>query len=329
MVSPPSLSRSNRNYLSYFVNRRWVHSALLTRAIEDAYHGSLMTGKHPLAIVNITMPTQDIDVNVHPSKIEVKFRNNQLVFSSVGKAVKQALSVSSAPQIKTVTSFAAATPAMPLWKQPEILSRAESIPSEPSESPAEPVIPVLRVIGQLSNSYIMAEGPEGLYLIDQHAAHERILFEKVQQQQEERKQDVQGLLDPIQIEFSPRHEEILGSVTVTINGFGITLEHFGGRSYLLRTVPAVIAGSNLVETITELLDNLAGEKEPARLLEKMAQSLACHGAVKAGQQLSMDEMRELIKKLEACANPQTCPHGRPTTIHLSSHQLEREFGRIR
>jgi DNA mismatch repair protein MutL len=329
LVSPPSLSRSNRNYLSYFINRRWVHSALLTRAVEDAYHGSLMTGKHPLAIINVTLPAQDIDVNVHPSKIEVKFRNNQLVFGAAGKAVRQALAVTTAPEIKTVNVLSAPATPISFWDKSELPAISQQMPPEPAESLKQPALPVLRVIGQLASSYIMAEGPQGLYLIDQHAAHERILFEKVQRGQREKKQEIQGLLTPLQIELSPRHEEILESVTETLNDFGITLENFGGRSYLLRAVPAVIAGSNLAEAITELLDNLAGEKEPARLIEKLAQSLACHGAVKARQPLSMEEMRELVKQLEACEHPGNCPHGRPTTIHLSSHQLEREFGRIR
>jgi DNA mismatch repair protein MutL len=328
LVSPPSLSRSNRNYLSYFVNRRWVHSALLTRATEDAYRGSLMTGKHPVAIVNITLPTQDIDVNVHPSKIEVKFRNNQQLFSAIGKAVRQALAGAAAPEVKTVSAFPVTATPMALWETPEALSPT-TIPSEAADSPSAPVLPVLRVVGQLSGCYIMAEGPEGLYLIDQHAAHERILYEKVKKQQAEKKQEVQGLLDPVQIELSPRHEEILESVTEMLNSFGVTLDNFGGRSYLLRTIPAVMAGSNLTEAIIELLDNLANEKEPAQMLEKMTQSISCHGAVKAGQILNTEEMRELVKQLEACANPRTCPHGRPTTIHLSSQQLEKEFGRIR
>jgi DNA mismatch repair protein MutL len=328
LVSPPSLSRANRNYLSYFVNRRWVHSALLTRAVEDAYSGSLMTNKHPIAIVNITLPTQDIDVNVHPSKIEVKFRNNQLIFSAIGKAVKQALAGSAAPEIKTVSSFPVTAKPIALWETPEALSPAATSP-DPARSPITPVLPVLRVVGQMSGCYIITEGPEGLYLIDQHAAHERILYEKVKKQREEKTPEVQGLLDLVQIELSPGHEEILESVSDMLQDFGVTLEPFGGRSYLLRAVPAVMAGSNLTEAITELLDTLASEKDPSRMLEKMTQSISCHGAVKAGQILSMEEMRELVKQLEACDNPRTCPHGRPTTIHLSSQQLEKEFGRIR
>jgi DNA mismatch repair protein MutL len=328
MVSPPSLSRSSRNYLSYFVNHRWVHSALLTRAVEDAYSGSLMTGKRPIAIVNINMPTADIDVNVHPSKIEVKFRNNQIIFSAIGKAVRQALSGSAAPGIKTVTSFPATAQPMALWETSGVPTAALSSP-EPARSPSAAVLPLLRVVGQLSVSYILAEGPEGLYLIDQHAAHERIRYEKVKAQQAEQKPEIQGLLEPVQIELSPGHEEILESVSDMLGSFGVTLEEFGGRSYLLRAVPSVMAGSNLTEAITELLDTLASEKDPSRLLEKTAQSIACHGAIKAGQVLSMEEMRELVKQLEECHNPRTCPHGRPTTIHLSSQQLEKEFGRIR
>jgi DNA mismatch repair protein MutL len=217
---------------------------------------------------------------------------------------------------------------MALWETSELLAPV-SLSPEPARSPSAPVLPVLRVVGQLSGSYILAEGPEGLYLIDQHAAHERIRYEKVKVQQAEQKPEIQGLLEPVQIELSPGNEEILESVSDMLGSFGVTLEEFGGRSYLLRAVPSVMAGSNLTEAITELLDTLASEKDPSQLLEKTAQSIACHGAIKAGQVLSMEEMRELVKQLEECENPRTCPHGRPTTIHLSSQQLQKEFGRIR
>jgi DNA mismatch repair protein MutL len=188
-------------------------------------------------------------------------------------------------------------------------------------------LPVLRVLGQLANTYIIAEGPNGLYLIDQHAAHERILYDRVLAQWSQKEVEVQGLLQPITIELSPREEETLKANEEFLAEFGFTIEPFGNRSYLIRAVPALMARANIIEIISALLDSLASKESPNPWEEKIAQSLACHGAIRAGQQLSNDEMRELIKQLEQTKQPRSCPHGRPTMIHLSSHQLEREFGR--
>jgi DNA mismatch repair protein MutL len=190
-------------------------------------------------------------------------------------------------------------------------------------------LPVLRLVGQLAATYIMAEGPQGLYLIDQHAAHERILFEKILAKRAEKGPEIQGMLEPLHLELSPKQEEILQSQSELLQQFGLKLEHFGGRSYLLRAVPAVISGSNIIEAVCEILDSLGGELEQSQREEKLAQSLACHGAIKSGQILSNEEMRELIRQLEQAGQPRTCPHGRPTMIYLSAHQLEKEFGRIR
>jgi DNA mismatch repair protein MutL len=139
--------------------------------------------------------------------------------------------------------------------------------------------------------------------------------------------EVQGLLQPATIELSPREEETLRASKEPLGEFGFTIEPFGNRSYLIRAIPALMAGANIVETIGVVLDSLASKEGPGHWEEKLAQSLACHGAIRAGQQLSDEEMRELIRELEQTKQPRTCPHGRTTMIHLSSHQLEKEFGR--
>lgn len=320
LISLPSLTRSNRNYLSFFVNRRWVRSPLLTRATEQAYHGLLMDGKHPLAIINVSLPSEEVDVNVHPAKAQVKFRQEQVVFASIGKAVKAALSRTPIAATKTVPL----TTTSWQWESPQMVSD-----NEPTFVPPLPAIklPVLRVLGQLANTYVIAEGPEGLYLIDQHAAHERVLYERISAQWSQKQVEVQGLLQPISCELSPREEGTLKASKELLTQFGFTIELFGNRSYLIRAVPAVLVKTNVIEAISMLLDNLTSRENSSPWEERIAQSLACHSAIKAGQQLSNDEMRELIKQLEEAQQPRTCPHGRPTMIHLSSHQLEKEFGR--
>ena len=139
--------------------------------------------------------------------------------------------------------------------------------------------------------------------------------------------EIQGLLEPVTIELSPKQDQILKIRSDLLREFGFNLEPFGERSYLLRAVPAVMNGGDLAEAVRTLLDSVAMEEEPLKYEEKLAQSLACHSAVKAGDPLTGEEMRELIRQLEQTAQPKTCPHGRPTMIHLSSQQLQREFGR--
>ncbi|HEU65884.1 MAG TPA: DNA mismatch repair endonuclease MutL [Chloroflexi bacterium] len=322
LISPPSLARSNRNLLSFFVNRRWVRSPLLTRAIEEAYRGLLMDGQHPIAVIDISLPTQELDVNIHPAKAQVKFCHEQAVFSSVQKAAEQALARTPVASPKAVPF----SPGSGQWQSPRMI-----MDNEPkfvvSQLPTLE-LPLLRVLGQIADTYIIAEGPDGLYLIDQHAAHERILYDRILAQWSQKKVEVQGLLQPVTIELSPGEEETLRASKEFLTEFGFTIEPFGNRSYVIRAMPALMARANIIEIITALLDSLASKASPNPWEEKIAQSLACHGAIRAGQQLSNEEMRELINQLEQTRQPRACPHGRPTMIHLSSHQLEKEFGRI-
>jgi DNA mismatch repair protein MutL len=332
LISPPSLVRSNRNYLSFFVNRRWVRSPLLTRATEEAYRGLLMDDQHPIAVINISLPSQELDVNVHPAKAQIKFCQEQVIFGRVRKAIEEALGKAPTRRLELGNNQRTNSKAVPFsmssrqWEKPRMI-----MDNEPtflvSQLPTMELT-VLRVLGQLANTYIIAEGPDGLYLIDQHAAHERILYDQILAQWSQKAVEVQGLLQPVTIEFSPREEEILKASEGCLTQFGFTIEPFGNRSYLIRTVPALMARANIIEIITALLDSLGSKEGPNPWEERIAQSLACHGAIRAGQQLSHEEIRELIKQLEQTKQPRACPHGRPTMIHLSPHQLEKEFGRI-
>jgi DNA mismatch repair protein MutL len=322
LTSPPSLARSNRNYLSFFINRRWVHSPLLTRATEEAYRGLLMDGRHPIAIINISLPVQEVDVNVHPAKAQAKFCHEQAVFSSVQKAIEGTLAKTAIASPKAVPF--SLSPGQ--WQSPRMIMDIQ--PDFVVAQLPTLELPVLRVLGQLANTYIIAEGPSGLYLIDQHAAHERILYDRILTQWSQKEVEVQGLLQPITIELSPREEETLKAIKEFLTQFGFSIEPFGNRSYVIRAIPALMARANIIEVISVLLDSLASKEGLNPWEEKVAQSLACHGAIRGGQQLSNEEMRELIKQLEQTKQPRSCPHGRPTMIHLSSHQLEKEFGRI-
>jgi len=328
MVGSPAISRAGRGYLSFFINRRWVNSRLLAWAVEEAYHGLLPTGKHPVAIINISLPTEKLDVNIHPTKSEVKFQDEHQVFVAVQKAVRQTLvSQMPVPRIEEVaTAYGSPTRQEPsLWTSDKTGGRPASGPPPEVPQTLTASLPVLRVLGQLMNSYIVAEGPDGLYLIDQHAAHERILFEKIKQQRQQQAVEVQGLLEPATLEVSPKQDEVLKSHYQDLAEFGFSMEPFGARTYLVRAVPRWLNNADWAGALRELLDSGEDKND---WVEKIAIAIACHsGAVKAGQMLSHDEMQELVRQLERAALPHTCPHGRPTVIQLSSGQLRREFGR--
>jgi DNA mismatch repair protein MutL len=327
MVGSPGLGRAGRGYLSFFVNRRWVTNRVLAYAVEEAYQGLLMTGRHPVAVLDIALPPEEVDVNIHPAKSEVKFRNESEVFKAVQKAVRQALVAQMpVPRIEEVAAPYAAPPSyrQQLWTLPRPEERRVTKPE--ATLPLAASLPVLRVVGQVMGCYIVAEGPDGLYLIDQHAAHERIRFDKVKQQRAQRSVEVQGLLEPATFEVTPRQAEILKSCLDNLAEFGFSLEPFGERTYLVRAVPVMVSGDNWAGMLRELLDTLSGETR-SKWEERIVASIACHGAVRSGQALSDDEMRALVRQLEQTANPHTCPHGRPTIIRLSTAQLEKEFGR--
>jgi DNA mismatch repair protein MutL len=326
-ISPPSLSRAKRSYLSFFVNRRWIQSRLMVRAVEKAYEGLLMVGRYPIAAINLSLLPQWIDVNVHPTKREVRFSQESIIFNTVYGTVRRTLVERVPVPEVSLSPHPVFTPEQqPLEGPSDDKKPGFVLPLIPHVAPSG--LPVLRVLGQLGNTYIIAEGPDGLYLIDQHAAHERILFEKILTQWAQRGVEIQSLLEPLTIELSLKQEELLGAKGEMLAQFGFTIEPFGDRTYLLRAVPAILGGRGISEAVKETIDSLEGEATPAKGEERVALSLACHSAVRAGQTLDPEEMRELVKQLEKATSPRNCPHGRPTMVHLSSGRLEKEFGRI-
>jgi DNA mismatch repair protein MutL len=328
MIGSPSLNRANRDYLSFFVNRRSIKSRLLSWAVEEAYRGLLIQGRHPVAIINITIPPGEVDVNIHPTKAEVEFRNEQAVFRTTQRAVRDTLvELAPVPRIDEPTTTYA-TPQVvtrQLWATPT----KEAVPSEePLVIEATPLVslPALRILGQVDSTYIVAEGPDGLYLIDQHAAHERVLYERFREQQSTMQIEVQGLLEPVPFEVTPQQDEVLRTGYQQLTDSGFSIEPFGDRTYLVRAIPALLDRKGWADMVRELLDN-AIEGKVVDWADGIAVSLACHSAIRAGKVLGQEEMRELIQQLEQSIMPRTCPHGRPTVLQLSSRQLGREFRR--
>ena len=325
-ISPPDLTRAQRSQQLFFVNGRWVESRLLARALEQGYQGLLATGRHPLAVVFVDLPPGDVDVNVHPTKREVRFRRDGEVFAAVQAAVGRTLRETAPAPAVAVLAGDASGEELALGEcalKSEAPPRAAGVPAS---APMPLRLPLLRVLGQVGGTYIVAEGPDGIYLIDQHAAHERVLYERVRAQVEQGSPAMQGLVEPLVVELSPERSALLEAGREGLEALGFQVEPFGGSAYMLRAVPSLLAGRDYVTVLDDLLDRLA-EETGDDWRERVVKAIACRGAVKAGQALAGEEMLELVRQLGMASSPQTCPHGRPTMVHLSASQLQRHFGR--
>ena len=377
----PSLHRGNRSYITLFINQRWFQDPSIAYAAIQAYHTMLPVGRYPVAVLFIEMPPEEVDVNVHPTKAEVRFRESGAVFSAVQKAVRRTLADHApVPQIglggvtpgvtTSDTGWAASEASRPSpFGGPSWSERRDALlgagsqqhrlftasrldpgtPAEPVESdaaaaaafaagravsapqPAAPALmPLLRVVGQMSATYIVAEGPDGMYLIDQHAAHERVLYEQMLAEHATNRLALQPLLEPLVLDVSPEQSAVVAEELETLNHLGVEIEPFGGASYLVRSIPAILSREDPLGALSEIVDGLSQRDdlvESAR--EARLVTLICkRAAIKGNTPLSTAEMQELVRRLEGCRSPRTCPHGRPTMIYLSSGELARQFGRV-
>lgn len=348
LVGPPSIHRSNRTCITVFVNGRWVKDASLTHAISQAYQRLLPSGRHPLAVVMVDLPPADVDVNVHPAKAEVRFRDGDAVFRAVQRAVRQTLlERSSVPHEGRTwgSGFSAGGWPGPGHGDRGAESRRERLTGlgqdgRSAEGQLELAggrskdfddgsIPPLRVIGQLGTTYIVAEGPTGMVLLDQHAAHERVLFEQLLGERKQAEVSSQALLEPAVVELGPEAADVLEEHGETLSQVGFGVEPFGGSAILVRSMPTVVADQDPTEVLSDIVGALLAGDEPLAVPveEAIARRVCKRAAVKAGQVLDQTEMEGLIRALEACETPQSCPHGRPTMIYLTVQQLERQFGR--
>lgn len=393
-TSLPTLSRANRSHIVLFLNRRLIQDRSLTYAVTEAYRTRLMAGRYPLAVLLIEMDPGQVDVNVHPTKAEVRFRNERAVFRAVQKAVIAALnqhapvpevrpeglgwsvpgwserrraltgagqerqtSLNLEPPRRYPPEDPASTPET--WDRlpGDNASRAGAIAGDPAvevttpqgqgarafspsvdhastergpgPTAADGVLPMLRVVGQMGATYIIAEGPQGMYLIDQHAAHERILYERMMAERSSQQVTRQALLEPVTFEPGTSYVGLLTEYAEDLENSGFDLERFGGDTWLVRTVPAIFGRRDPRQALTEVLEGIAdGRDLTGETREAALVALICkRAAMKGGQVLSLDEMRSLVRQLEACRSPGSCPHGRPTMLVLSTDQLAREFGR--
>jgi len=356
LAGPPALNRGNRAAISVFVNGRWVQSRPLTFAIVDAYQSQLPLGRHPMAALRVDLPSSEVDVNVHPAKAEVRFRDERAVARAVRHAVGRALEgarpvawgwesasardgdapgmVGSRPVMGATLRQRLEAPAPAALRGPEpVQPRLAWAPpeAEAARAPSPPmtqreVLPLLRVVGQMNATYLVCEGPDGMYLLDQHAAHERVNYDRIVRR-ERRDGASQPLLEPVLAELDAVLAGVLAENLAHLDALGLAVEPFGDGACLVRAVPAGIGGGDVAAALRALLEQIAQERRVADPFGKAAATVACHASVRAGMALSMEEMRRLVEDLERTPNPRTCPHGRPTLIHLGTEAIERQFGR--
>ena len=342
-ISPISINRANRKDITFFVNGRWIQDAALTAALTRAYQSYLMVGRYPLAVLFLELPPEEVDVNVHPAKAEVRFRQPDAIFAAVQRAVRRALlAYSPVPQLTSPAwriahtgentpvdwqgSGLPWTPAQTV-DRPELPLTPEGSKLEPTQTRPEGSIPLLRLIGQIGLTYLVAEGPDGLYLIDQHAAHERVLFEKMSAVHGNI--PAQALLEPQVLQLPPQSARVLADELQLLNQIGFQIEEFGAHTFRISAIPALFTGGDVLAAVRSVVEDFEEDEAPVegRLREKLIARICKRMAVKGGMLMSGEEQAALLRDLESCAAPRTCPHGRPTMIHLSVDLLERQFGR--
>jgi DNA mismatch repair protein MutL len=328
LVSQPRLSRGNRDAILLAVNRRPAVSRALQFAIEECYLGSLERGRYPVAVLDLAVDPEAVDVNVHPTKREVRFRAERALFADVQRAVRAALT-GSAPYQLSATPAAAA--AVHEWHTPRLHVAPATIapPALPAPAPVAGLLESpLRPLGQVMDGYLVAECEEGVVLVDQHAAHERVLYNRFLARLEARSLAApsQALLLPETVDLDPGQVAAASDHRARLRALGFEVEEFGPRTLRLTAAPAETPPDRAVPALREMLTVLA-DSRPDEALKEAASSLACHSAVRFGDRLDPAEQRKLLAELEVADGSITCPHGRPTRLVLSWQELKRHFKR--
>ncbi len=364
-IAKPSLSRGNRSYMNYFVNGRYIKSNVIQSAIEQGYKDFMMNHRYPFVALMITVDTDKVDVNVHPTKMEVRFSDSKMVYDNIFHAIHDALmdnslvpsaTLDATPPIvkeeiitydivepfetqreNVVTSN---KPEIPLPKDKPAPFANHEVPITRTEyhqtsigeihSDAVPTGPAFRMIGQVFGTYWLVEYEDELLIIDQHAAHEKVLYEKIMNSLREKKGITQTLAAPIVVTLSAREVETLNEYKNSFLDIGFTIEPFGDKEYIITGVPGDFLDLASKDLFLDMLDEMMQEHpsgEPDLVLDHCA-TMACKAAVKGNHNMSYAEARELIKQMLNMKEPYHCPHGRPTTISMSKQEFEKKFKRI-
>lgn len=369
-IGKPEIARGNSTYMTFSVNNRYIKNRMMAEAMRQAYKTLLMNNRYPFSVINIDIKSDMIDVNVHPTKQEIKFSDDRAIFNTLYIAVKNCLSSSSLifesledasepkgdinPGYQNVRSDTA-----PMYERkpaynPEKVEydqlsfekndtapRVESFQKQfdyenkteaykvNEASEQKPYTLSINIIGQLFGTYVLGQQDDTFYLIDQHAAHERIMFEYIKEKYNTKSISMQQLMMPIVIELSPAEKILYTENSLIFQNLGFEIEWFGENTLAIRAIPIIMGEPCLGEFFSSILDSLneaAGSCSSP--LEKIIKSMACKNAIKAGDSITLEETKELIERLMKTAQPYTCPHGRPTIITMSRYELEKKFKRI-
>lgn len=387
-IGLPTCHRATRNYQKFFINQRPVKDKTISHAIVQTYETLIVKRRHAVAFLFLALPSELVDVNVHPTKMEIRFVNSQAIHHFVTSALRKTLhsavsasiSASSETRQQRESQPQPSPPStsMPLQAefpidqqlvsqlQPELLTTQdirwplpESQPIAPTDqrsqepmrrsaSPVEaPSFPIehiqiqplpsgrgrfaaMKPIGQFRDTYILVQDGSELCIIDQHAAHERIYYEKLKRQFSQAAIDIQHLLFPVALELSHTEQAALEEHLPQLNEYGLDIEHFGGTTYLLKAVPALLAKADHKKLLYDIIDRLTESDkmtDVAQIFDAVLILMACHGAIRAHQPLQTSQILALLQQMDAAEYPYTCPHGRPTLIKLSERDLEKSFGR--
>ena len=354
-ISSPRISRSTSRNIYLHVNGRLVRDRTILHALSEGYKGRLMKGEYPLAVLFVNLPFDQVDVNIHPSKQEVRFSDQRNIHDAIIKIVAETLNLAGRPKWEPeklpVQHLSQISEPLSDYgkKEKEIFLPPGKIDGHKikeiqtkQEMPQQEMLwkksffKDLRVIGQLHNTYILCESGEGLILIDQHAAHERILFEQIKNNyiSKNSKKRSQNLLLPETVDFGYREAGILEGLIPGLEELGMKVEPFGGNTFVIKSVPAIFADRETAPLLIEIVEKMAeigfspGIEFAASAADHCLILMACHGAIRANQHLSDKEITALLDQLDQCDIPSSCPHGRPTWIKWPIKFFEKSFKRV-
>ncbi|MQG84966.1 MAG: DNA mismatch repair endonuclease MutL [SAR202 cluster bacterium] len=341
-ISPPHISRTNRSNILYSVNKRIVKDKLITMALEQAYRGFLTVGRFPITVLDLSTNPSKVDINVHPRKDEVRFMNENEVFSFIQRSVRETL-VEKHPVPNTFNStydtsypLNSSTTKNLFTQKPTDYNQIDPIEQKffdfdknnGQNTLQNTNFPILRAIGQIDNTYIIAEGENGMYILDQHACHEKINYEKIIESIGSNMMDMQLLMEPYLIDISTLKTKFLTKKLESLNANGVSIDQLDDQTIMLKGVPATISNTKLNEFIKDIESFIESELDIDDALGTMsaiAASIACHSSIRAGDTIDINEMNLLLRGLENCIEPFHCPHGRPTIQNINIQQLNRMF----
>jgi DNA mismatch repair protein MutL len=332
----PHSTRSSTEMQFFYVNGRYVTSRLIGGAVKEAYGTLLPKGRYPVCMLSLAIDPERIDINIHPAKLQVKFTKESEVYRTVVSAMKEALKKESlVPETSPGIFGTQKRIPKPLTAKAARSSRIVSSALGPPEQgtitvPKMNKLPELNIIGDFGETYILAESSKGMVVLDQHAAHERILYEKLLNE----KTNTQELISPIALELSAKETSILEDFSDALANLGFNLESFGKNTQRVDSVPVVLGALISPELIHDAIADMAtlpktpeegAEERIARIIAKKSASVACRRAIKGGEKQSMERLERLVRDLYKSSNPYTCPHGRPTMIFITKEELEKRF----